>query len=56
MSVKKTEVMRINARRQDSIKISGSEIEDTDEFTYLGSTVTKDGRCRSRYQEKTFKG
>ena len=42
-SVKKTKVMRINARRQDSIKISRSEIEDTDEFTYLGSTVTEDG-------------
>ena len=41
MSVKKTKVRRINARRQNSIKISGSEIEDTDEFTYLGSTVTR---------------
>ena len=43
LSAKKTKVMRIYARRQDSIKISGSEIEDTEEFTYLGSTVTKDG-------------
>ena len=43
MSVKKTKVMKINAKRQDSTKISGAEIEDTDEFTYLGSTVTKDG-------------
>ena len=42
MSAKKTKVMGINARRQDSIKVSGSEIEDTEELTYLRSTVTKD--------------
>ena len=35
MSTKKTKVMRINAQRQDSIKITGSEIEDTEEFVYL---------------------
>ena len=43
MSVKKTKVMRINVRRQDSIKIQVTELEDTDEFTYLGFTVKRDG-------------
>ena len=55
MSVKKTEVMRINARRQDSIKISGSEIEDTDEFTYLGSTMTKDGGAEADIRKRLSK-
>ena len=55
MSVKKTKVMRINARRQDSIKISGSEIEDTDEFTYLGSTVTKDGGAEADIRKNLSK-
>ena len=55
MSVKKTKVMRINARRQDSIKISGSEIEDTDEFTYLGSTVTKDGGAEADIRKRLSK-
>ena len=56
MSVKKTKVMRINARRQDSIKISGTEIEDTDEFTYLGSTVTKDGGAEADIRKRLSKG
>ena len=55
MSVKKTKIMRINARRQDSIKISGSEIEDTDEFTYLGSTVTKDGGAEADIRKRLSK-
>ena len=55
MSVKKTKVMRINARRQDSIKISGSEIEDTDEFTYLGSTATKDGGAEADIRKRLSK-
>ena len=55
MSVKKTKVMRINARRQESIKISGSEIEDTDEFTYLGSTVTKDGGAEADIRKRLSK-
>ena len=55
MSVKKTKVMRINARRQESIKISGSEIEDTDEFTYLGSTMTKDGGAEADIRKRLSK-
>ena len=55
MSAKKTKVMMINARRQDSIKISGSEIEDTDEFTYLGSTETKDGGAGADIRKRLSK-
>ena len=36
--------------------MSGSEIEDTEEFTYLRSTVTKDGGAEADIREETFKG
>ena len=55
MSAKETKVMRINSRRQDSIKISVSEIEDTEEFTYLGSTVTKDGGAEADIRNRLSK-
>ena len=35
----KTKVMRINARNQERIRIDGHDIEDVDEFTYLGASV-----------------
>ena len=38
-----------------SIKISGSEIEDTEEFTYLGSTVIKDGGAEADVRKRLSK-
>ncbi len=35
--------MRINARNQESIKINGEDIENVEEFTYLGAIVCKEG-------------
>ena len=55
MSAKKTKVMRINARRRDCMKISRSKIEDTDEFTYLRSTVTKDGGAEADIRKRISK-
>ena len=54
MSTKKTKVTRINTRRKDSIKISGSGTKDTEEFTYLGSTVTKE--VLKQTSGETFEG
>ena len=39
----KTEVMRINSKQDLPIQLNGVEIVDTDNFTYLGSIVSKDG-------------
>lgn len=36
---RKTKVMRINVKSHDKIKVEGQDIEDVDEFTYLGATV-----------------
>ena len=35
--------MRINARNQDKIVVNEIDIEDVDEFTYLGAKVCKGG-------------
>ena len=35
--------MRLNAKIERPIKIDGEELEEVDEFTYLGSKVTKEG-------------
>ena len=39
----KTKTMRINARNQENIIINGQDIEDVDEFVYLGAKVCKEG-------------
>ena len=35
--------MKINAINQESIQIRGKDIEEVEEFTYLGATVCKEG-------------
>ena len=39
----KTKLMRIGTKRGDSVLIAGERVEEVDEFTYLGSTVSKKG-------------
>ncbi|KAL9960526.1 hypothetical protein ACROYT_G033998 [Oculina patagonica] len=39
INIDKTKVLRLNARRQDPMKINGTDVEDTDSFVYLGATV-----------------
>ena len=34
--------MRMNARREDKVMIERKEVEDVEEFVYLGATVTKE--------------
>ena len=43
INVDKTKVLRLSARRQDPIKINGTDVEDTDSFVYLGATVNNLG-------------
>ena len=43
INVDKTKVLRLNARKQDPIKINGTDVEDTDSFVYLGATVNNLG-------------
>ena len=33
----------MHTRREDKVKIGNEEVEDVEEFVYLGATTTKDG-------------
>jgi len=39
----KTKLMRIGNRRGDGVSVAGGRIEEVDQFTYLGSIVSKKG-------------
>ena len=39
INIEKTKELGLNARRQDPIKINGTDVEDTDGFVYFGSIV-----------------
>ena len=43
MNAGKCKVMRTNAQIEDKVKIGNEEVEEVEEFVYLGATVTKDG-------------
>ena len=42
-SIKKTKLMRYNAKDQTPLSIDGKDVEDVDSLTYLGSIVNKTG-------------
>ena len=42
-SIKKTKLMRNNAKDQIPVSIDGKDVEDVDSFTYLGAIVNKTG-------------
>ena len=43
INIGKTKGMRINAKNQEKINIKEQDIEEVDEFTYLGATICKEG-------------
>ena len=43
INIQKTQTMRINARNQERIQINGQDLEEVEQFTYLGATVCKEG-------------
>ena len=43
INIDKTKVLRLNAKRQDPIKINGIHGEDKDSFVHLGATVNNSG-------------
>jgi hypothetical protein len=40
----KTKLMKINTNVQNQLQVNGDDIGAVEEFTYLGSLVTRDGR------------
>ena len=43
INLEKTKAMRINARNLEKIVINGQDIENVNEFVYLGAKVCKEG-------------
>ena len=43
LNAQKCKVMRMNTVREDKVMIGREEVEDVEEFVYLGTTVTKEG-------------
>ena len=43
INIKKTEVMRINNKKQDPITFHDEDLNEVEKFVYLGSVVSKDG-------------
>ena len=43
ININKTEVMRVNNKQQDPIRLQQENIKEADKFVYLGSVVSKDG-------------
>ena len=43
INIGKTEVMRVNNRKQDPVQLHQENIKEVDKFVYLGSVVSKDG-------------
>jgi len=49
INIKKTKVMRVSRKggRKVSIKIEGNQIEQVQNFKYLGSNMSEEGRCET---------
>ena len=47
ISQKKTEVMMLNVSNPSPVKVNGEDLQTTEKFTYLGSTVRHDGGAGS---------
>ena len=53
--IKKTKLMKYNAKDQTPLSIDGTDVEDVDSFTYLGSIVNKTGVCGTGYSSQSWK-
>ena len=43
LNAQKCKVMRMNTLKEDKVMIGREEVEDVEEFVYVGTTVTKEG-------------
>ena len=51
----KTKLMRIGTKRDNSVSVTGEWVEEVDEFTYLGSIVSKKGGTNEDIQARIGK-
>ena len=64
INIGKTEIMRVNNKQQDPVRLHQEDIKEVDKFVYLGSIISKDGgtdediKCRinkARYAFNTLR-
>ena len=55
VNIKKTKVLRVNANNKQPIQIYDKDVDDVQEFTYLGSKMTVDGNVEVEVKERIRK-
>ena len=55
INAKKSKVMRINARNDQRIKVNDKQVDDVEEFLYLGALLHKEGRATKDIQQRLSK-
>ena len=55
VNIKKTKVLRVNANNQHPIQINDMDVDDVQEFVYLGSKMTVDGNVKMEVKERIRK-
>ena len=45
----------MNSEKNDAVQLDGKDIEDVDEFTYLGAIVSKDGGGGNDMNSRIYK-
>ena len=55
INAKKSKVMRINARNDQRIKVNDEQVDDVEEFLYLGALLDKEGGATKDIQQRLSK-
>ena len=55
INAKKSKVMRINARNDQRIKVDEEQVDDVEEFLYLGALLDKEGGATKDIQQRLGK-
>ena len=55
ISTKKTETMTLNVKKPAPVKVNGTELRQTDKFTYLGSVIKPEGGAKEDIQSRLGK-
>ena len=55
INLKKSKVMRINARNDQRIKVNDEQVDDVEEFLYLGALLDKEGGATKDIQQRLSK-
>ena len=55
INAKKSKVMRINVRNDQRMKVNDEQVDDVEEFLYLGALLDKEGGATKDIQQRLIK-